>query len=198
MIIQYAQNPLETKVFLNDTEKKLLFYRVKLDKLCNNLFDIQYNVDQATTRTTQHENEWIEENYSRIRKSPNKYLIDNIDNLWKKFDKIEYNEEEIKDLIEDLQNPHCGDCEYHYNSCGRCLAESYLGIDTVKDFGGNPPVNSLINFVFGRIVHKNIDVAISYLSGIESYYPYTGEGWIQFRSYVVDILKVYKKDKLNK
>jgi hypothetical protein len=84
---------LNNTLDLNETNKLALFYKVKLQELCDSLFNIQFNVDQAITKTTSDENELIEETYRRIRKAPQKYLIDSINNLLKIYDNIKYIEE---------------------------------------------------------------------------------------------------------
>lgn len=121
MKFEYAVNPLETKVFLDDTDRKLLRMAIRLDSA---LSAISYR-----------------DMRDKEGKSPEE--IERYTGYIKMYDDIAYDEDAVSEKIdkdvlmyeEELQSGHCGDCICFACSCMKCWAESLLDINTLKGLG---------------------------------------------------------------
>lgn len=123
MKFEWNVNPLATKVFLDDADRKYLRLAIRFDAAQDS---ISYRDLRDTAKTPEDA-----ERYA-------KYI--------KGYDDITYDEDHVSAKIdesvamyeEELLSSHCGDCVCFCCSCIKCHAESYLGIDTIKGLGQHP------------------------------------------------------------
>lgn len=124
MKIEWNQNPLDTKIFLDENDRHHLKVAIQLDAAQS---AISYR-DLRDKQTT-------EEDKARY----NGYIP--------YYDNLAYDEDEIKldkevaNYEEELQSGHIGDCTCFPASCSKCRAESLLGIDTIKGLGKHEASN---------------------------------------------------------
>ncbi len=120
MKFEWSVNPLETVVFLDDADRKLLRVAIRLDAAINAITcrDLR---DRAKTPEDA-------ERYA-------KYL--------KGYDDVAFDEEEVSAETDksvgmfeaELQGSHVGDCICFACTCTKCWAESLLGISTIAGLG---------------------------------------------------------------
>lgn len=149
MKIELQENPLNTKVFLDEHEKEVLFYKVKIAQMEDLLFRAHYYLINSSD---------IEEVTNIL--NPNYYLDDNESKL------DEYCKVITESYILDLQNIHCGDCICFAMTCSKCMAENYLGIST---FTPSKYVGHRVDKAFSyrendEWKYRTIDEALEYLS----------------------------------
>ena len=123
MKIEWNVNPLETKVFLDDPDRKYLRLAIRLEAALAALGAISY------TRLLEEKEK--PEDIERYKKYVNEYT----DIAYDEDHKSEEIDEKIKMYEEELQIGHMGDCVCFACSCMKCWAESLLGIDTIKGLG---------------------------------------------------------------
>jgi hypothetical protein len=202
MKITYTDNPLATKIELDDFEKMKLWYKIKIKEMEELLWDSHFaleepNVDIAKAR------KYLDYKYfsgdDNIKDGENSPLEDRVDEMWKLM---------IQDLKEGY---HAGDCTAIPCSCLKCYAEEMIGIDTLK--GTTKFMNDKINWAFNYGKSKmTIDEAIKILEihdcipndpendfwknqgGYEQFIPQ----WKEEYKLAAEWLKIYKKEKLNK
>ena len=121
MKIEWNQNPLETKVFLDDSDRKYLRLAIQFEAATS---AISYR-DLANKKETP-------EDIERYKKYVDYY--DRIVFLENAEHEAEL-DEEVKNYEEDLQGYHIGDCTCFPATCSKCWAESLLGIDTIAGLG---------------------------------------------------------------
>lgn len=123
----YYQNPLRTKVFLDNQETETFKLKYKLDQFK----DVFYSVKH-----------YLKEDPNKILECPNPYM--NGKTYWSlaknevDFSLKEWEEEldqQSDELIEELQRYHVGDCTCIPCSCMKCHAEFIAGVDTIKGLG---------------------------------------------------------------
>jgi hypothetical protein len=148
MKITYAQNPLETKVELDDHEKEILWYKIKVEQLKWLIIGANvyleegqfFNLDRAREEV---ETEWLYKGEGEDRA---------------KFDKQV--DEYLEGYLQDLTGTHLGDCTCMASSCGKCNAESLLEIDTIEGLRKHPGSYVYSAFRDGK---RNLNEAIAYL-----------------------------------
>jgi len=176
MRIEYAENPLATKVFLDTPEKKLLFWRYVWEMLDEEIYNFYYWMEDP-----EKQKNWYKElnNLPALQKlealekdlidAPLKTVHEILSKVWEKMITMKYDESKIESFIEALQSEHDGDCVYQACSCLKCWAEYELDIvtvpDTKKGFWGG--VASTINSSFfnpeTQKKDRTIEQAIDYL-----------------------------------
>ena len=119
MKINYNKNPLYTTVELTEEEKKELWYKIKIEILENKVFEGGY---------------YLEDN--------NRFDIERARKILKlEYDKDDNNtiDKQCNEMVEcyivELAYGHAGDCTCNAFSCGKCQAETLLGIDTIEGLG---------------------------------------------------------------
>lgn len=147
MKIIYAQNPLNTVIELNEYEKKELYYIIKIKEYEERLYDAFYY----------HSHDKNEENLKKAI-DPEYYSPENDDKPSPMDERCKRLHEY---LLSELSSGHVGDCTCVPCSCGKCMAEDYLGINTIKGLG-KYRANQIDN-VFREIKTNNIDDAIESL-----------------------------------
>lgn len=200
MKITYDENPLNTKVELDEHESKELWYKIKLEEMEDLLFEAHcflgrddgdgITFDQDLDKVA----EAADHKYYMAEKHGDRTPLDD------RVDKIH------KYFIEALVNSHAGDCTCLPCPCEKCWAEHLLDIDTIKGLGKHPahylfdafgetPKNNWKN-------QRNIHEAIQYL---ENYVPTANwKGWEQHAdrwkseaSEAAKWLKQYRKQHFN-
>jgi len=102
MKIQYTENPLNTIIELEDNERKMLYAKLYDEEL--DRLHYEFEVDAA-----------LDENAKRINIFDVAYTVKNL----------------LNECEQALKGSHCGDCICVPCSCNKCLAEQFLGIDTI-------------------------------------------------------------------
>jgi len=185
MKIEYNENPLASKVFLDDTEKQLLFWKYKWDMIGESVSWIEFDI--------------------REKKETN---LDNIQNklrdISEKFIETKYDEESIKYFIEELQSSHCGDCVYEPQTCAKCYAEEHLGIDStpnLKHWGGTAR-KIMSAFSKNSTIEQAIDILKNKNYDSDEYKNWSKETdidrWKQEDIWAIEYLEYYKKEILKK
>lgn len=154
MKIIYQQNPLANKVVLDETEKRLLFWRYLVDtRVSDSLFDISCMIEKV-------KNNIFTKNLEEIYKN-----IKNIENF---VDEAEYSEEKIEPFIDALQSSHFGDCVNQCNTCSKCYAEDKLDISSMPNYPWKDHIGPSLFEAFNQKVDSDfknvsIDEAMDFL-----------------------------------
>lgn len=168
MKITYNENPLHTRVELDETEKLALWHKIKYEDLIENLLiEAHFCLKQGDIKRAK---EAVDPKYYLADSDNEKTQLDkNVDEL------LEY-------YILALNSGHAGDCTCVPASCAKCHAESLLGIDTIKGLGKHlaHKINSAIE------KEGTLEGAIAYL---ENYQPVKTSIWdkisyINFKSHI--------------
>ena len=112
--IQWAQNPLETKVVLDDRAKENFKLRHVISRLVMNAYSAYFHLNSADQYYDPE----------RARAELHELIEDNVEKLFVKHYADEY--------LEELEGRHVGDCTCVACSCTKCHSEELLGIDTLK------------------------------------------------------------------
>lgn len=154
MKIKYAENPLATIVELDEIETKEFWYKVKIEKLQDLLFDAHFHLQEGS--------KYFDLNLARKAADPDYYLDEDDNGIPKINDWVNEN---TKLHIWELKECHCGDCTCVPATCHKCLAEALLGINTIE--GLNKHEGHLIQSEFAKT--ENIDEVIQSLKRITVY-----------------------------
>lgn len=170
MKFEYGINPLQTKVFLDDADRKLLRMAIRLDAALD-------AISYRDLRDKAAKPEDAERYASYIKK------YDDI-----AYDDIAYDEDAVSEEIdkqvamyeEELKSGHCGDCICFACSCMKCWAEGLLGIDTLKGLGQHEAHNIDQCFIDTTkepwsYVERTVDEVVALLSIPTS--PIKNEHW---------------------
>lgn len=114
MRIEYHQNPLRTKVFLDEKDKDLFLLKIEQEVLFEALYSVHYHLSKRETPDIERakmEASLVDTGYSN-------YIADLLDAY-----------------TQDLLQGHIGDCTCVPCSCSKCHAEHILGIDTIEGLG---------------------------------------------------------------
>ena len=151
MKINYHKNPLYTTIELSEHEKKELWYKIKIEEL-----------EELLTEASVYLMEGNLFNIDKARKKLDVDYLFNENEESKEKSKIDKRCDMLLDFyIKELQLYHLGDCTSMPTSCGKCSAESILGIDTLAGLKKKSIYH--INNAFGKDNHRTIDEAIEYL-----------------------------------
>jgi hypothetical protein len=197
MNIIYKDNPLTTEIELNEEEQSKLWYKVKIAKMEEKLFDASYYLEG--------ENFNLEK--AKFSVNQNFYFGEN-DDEESPLDK-EANEMFINLSIE-LKSMHAGDCTCIPCSCFKCYAESLVGVDTLKGLSKYSAEKIMSGFGYGKD-NKTIEEVINdmenddciptedlerweKMGGYEQYIP----RWKNELEEALKWLKTYKQEKLNR
>jgi hypothetical protein len=151
MIIHYNENPLKTRVELDDRDLEILKLNIKIARLEDVVFEISYYVKDGKHYDLE-----------RVRKV-SKYELEEDANIERLY---EYAVEELT-----LGRTHLGDCTKFPMSCEKCWAESLIGINTIEGMSGS---GHYINNAFDD--DRTIEEAIEWL---ENYAPVKTEQWLK-------------------
>jgi hypothetical protein len=105
MEIIYQHNPLANNVLLNESEKRLLFWRFLIDtRVSDPLFDTCRAIEKI-------------KNNKNISAADLDEIYKNVKNIENVVDETEYDETKIESFIKALQSSHLGDCVSQCNTC---------------------------------------------------------------------------------
>lgn len=188
MEIIYKHNPLLNKVILNDTEKKLLFWKIVLSEFEDEIWSLKFRLESYLDNKLDPD----EIGHEPLKEYTKEFLADPIRKTYEKIDtiaegmiKIEYDESKIKYFIDALQEMHDGDCISQPCSCLKCHAESMLDIESMPNYPGG--IGLALVYAFQTKDEfvgdkKTIDDAIDYLSN-RDYTEYENQEF--YKSHVV-------------
>lgn len=209
MEIIYYQNPLRTRIYLNDAEKERLKLNIKIEELQERLYSVYYQLV--------HHNplEVLEcPNPHRNGKTHLQLAQEEFEEDWFKTIDKEV-EHRYKLYIDDLENGyHMGDCTCIPCSCMKCHAESLVGIDTIAGLGKHSAskIDGLFTKVRSPFDIRTIDEVLELLKDYEPN-PIKPESWKNssqeyYESHIprwraegkaaYDWLLKYKKEKLGR
>ncbi len=163
MKITYNKNPLWTTIELDESEKKELWYKIKIKEMEELLFDAHFHLEEGN---------YYDLNQARKAVDPDYYITGN-DGDENKIDKR--CDEILNYYLSELQSNHVGDCTCVPCSCLKCHAEDLIGIHTTQGLSKHSAHK--INVAFGNNNEKTIDEALDYL---KNYNPTKGLGWEKF------------------
>jgi hypothetical protein len=141
MKIIWTENPLYSKVELDDNDREILRLNIVIESYIDHCIDIELllkkpdktiGIEKATSFTNGTQTT-IEENGKNWAKALEMYL----------------------------SGPHVGDCTCFPASCCKCIAESHLKIDTIKGLGKHQAHHILS--AFGKNNEKTINEALDHL-----------------------------------
>lgn len=167
MKITYNKNPLYTTIDLDESEKRELWYKIKIEEMNNLLFDAHFHLEEGKYFDLARSREAVDpkyyfENEDKEAESKKSKLDERVDMLFNLY-------------LEELQSAHCGDCTCVPCTCDKCLVESLLGIDTTKGLGKH--MATKIQSAFGKDNERSIDEAIRYLEEYEPSPPADTSVW---------------------
>lgn len=125
----YYQNPLRTRVYLDDQEKEKLKLKLQIEQLENIVNGVHYYLEKDPMEVLECPNPNMNgKTYLELaRKEIPKNWCEAID---------DYVEEMHKLYIDDLENGyHIGECTCIPCSCSKCHAEYLIDIDTIPVLG---------------------------------------------------------------
>jgi hypothetical protein len=153
MIIRWAQNPLVTVVELDDKDIQILELHTQIECLKDRLYGAYVKL---------HDKRDIDAAIERL----NLPLIEGDDRIERRVKEI------ASSYIEALtKESHEGDCTCVPCTCSKCLAEEYLGIDTIKGLGKHEAYK--INAAFAA-TNGSIVAAMQHL---DNYNPTPNGNW---------------------
>ncbi len=156
MKILWAENPLESKVELDERDVAFLKAQIHIhylgEILCHaNFYLNEERLDLERVRKEVAYATWDDEPGGPLEKEL---------------------ERQLKWAIEALtEEAHCGDCTCVPMTCSKCLAEEWMGIDTTKGLRKHPA--NKMNGAFAE--DRSINEAIEYLANYEP--TASWEGW---------------------
>ena len=122
MKMTYAENPLATRVELDEAESRMLWHIIKAKELEELLFEVHCHLDPRH----------LDVNKARDDADLT-YILGDDDNVPSEL------EQRVNTLhahcMAELQSYHVGDCTCVPCGCSKCYAEDLLGIDTVPGLG---------------------------------------------------------------
>jgi hypothetical protein len=169
MILEYTENPLLTKITLNEYEKRLLFWRWNHQYIDDFLYFTINDCDLS-----------------------NKQKLERLSKLQEKIEQKDYDEGEIRAFLGELDKSHGGDCVKVCSACVKCYIENIFEIDTLdKVLRGSLGHHVMLAFLENR----NIDQAIEFLetNQYKNRSPEIKEMFIAMDRRAADYLKEYKK-----
>lgn len=145
MKINWHQNPLKTTVDVDERDKQVILLAIQNEEYSQ----ILCSLDNWLQRKTKKDDEpTLEKVHEKIR-------------AWGEICNMEVDHEDVQMYVEELQCSHGGDCVCWACTCFKCLAESYLGIDTIKGLGQHEAAK--IMSAFGDKGDRTIDEALDVL-----------------------------------
>jgi hypothetical protein len=133
--VTLTDNPLNAKIEIDDRDIKTIKHYIIHEQLWEIIFSARYHLKELKNYNPVKALEELEE-YSGIEKEAERLL---------------------PYFLEDLNHTHGGDCTAVAASCGRCLGEDYLGINTIPNMSKG--VGSIILGLFkdGKTIDQVIE-----------------------------------------
>jgi hypothetical protein len=133
--IEWAENPLQTVVRLDETGRKMLWLRLKLEDFEDRLVSASFELD-AEHRATDREGTprtIAERAATAVQTIDLAYVLGDEERRGKKIDA--HIDARLESYVEELAGRHDGDCICVACSCVKCHAESLLDINTIEGLG---------------------------------------------------------------
>lgn len=165
--IEWAPNPLFTKVILDERAKTEFKLRLIIDHVWMDLFSAYFSLNKEKW-PKHYDPERALQQLKPVFETDAQTDAENIEALAKDAGYEWY--------LEELTNAHCGDCTCVPASCPKCAAERVLGLDTIKGLGKHE-ASKIFGAFGGWENNRTLDEAIAYL---ESYKPVRGEAWLKY------------------
>lgn len=145
MKIIWNQNPLMSAVEVDEQDKRTLLLAIQNEEYVEILCSLDMWMDGKIKKDTPPTIEDIKGQVSK----------------WGEICNMDIDHEDVQRMVDYLQSSHGGDCTCWPATCPKCMAESYLGIDTIKGLGKHEASN--IMSAFGKDGDRTIDEAIDAL-----------------------------------
>lgn len=170
MKIEWAENPLRTKVILDEKEKEIFRLKFKINELEDAIGSIKYYMDKDPNDVLKCPNPYMngKTHFQLAKEAIPDIYGDNFDT------KIYHN---ANYYLEALEECHSGDCTCVPASCSKCFAEDLLGINTIEGLKKHSAYK--VDSAFGSIQNPvSIDEAIENLKNYEpKFNPNDKTGW---------------------
>lgn len=178
-------NPLSTVVELDEHEKQLLWYKLKLEWMDDTMFSAYF---ELTSRLKDEPGlpalsmaEAVSEAVKHL--DPDYWCGDEGKTpLDKRMDEM------LQFNLDELQSTHSGDCTAFPASCGKCHAERLLGISTLPKAskGVNHSIyNAFTGFKDGAVIFRSVDEALQILQSADHVYAEAASNIL--RQHVADL-----------
>ncbi len=149
MKINYNKNPLYTTIDLDENEKKELWYKIKLERLEDLLYEAHFYLEEGSFFNLEK---------AKLSANPDYFLSDN-DNEKSSLD--QYCDRMLESILLNLKANHIGDCTCVPCSCLKCYGEGLLGINTLEGLGKHSAYK--IDRAFGENNERTLEEAIDSL-----------------------------------
>jgi len=185
--IEWNENPLKTKVYLDDKDRHILLRNHQAEEMMN----ICCGIDSWLAGSIrENEEPTLEKIHQEIKR-------------WRDICNMKPDDDYIQIMEDSLLYTHIGDCTCMAATCIKCLAEESLGIDTIEGLGKHP--GAKIFSLFNK--YETIDEVLDQLSQPSHYekpdnWPTKVEyekhipRWEKERKRALEWLKKYKETKL--
>ena len=150
MILHWNENPLKTIIELDNRDKRMILKSLQAEKYLEILSNLDFTLDRKIKKNDLPLT--LEQVHQKIKN-------------WGPICNMKVTDEEVEWVIQSLKSEHAGDCTCIPCSCEKCIAEEYLGIDTISGLGKHEAAKIQGAFKLG----KTIDNAISILSEEKEY-----------------------------
>lgn len=159
MIINWNKNPLRTTVEPDVREMATLRQRILVEEFSDLLFGIHFNLAEGSHFDLER---------ARRDADPSYYMSDEgPSDLERRVETL------LEHYLIELALPHSGDCTCVPTSCGKCRAESLLGVDTIAGLGKHCAYK--IEEAFGPDSSLSVEEA---LAGLAAYDPKPSGSWL--------------------
>ena len=165
--IEWAPNPLFTKVILDERAKTEFKLRLIIDHVSMDLFGAYFNLNKEKW-PEHYDPERALSELKPIFETGAKSDDDHIEVLAK--------DASYEWYLEELTGAHGGDCTCVACSCPKCRAENILGIDTIRGLGKHE-ASKILDAFGGYDNARPLDQAIEHL---ENYKPVRTGAWQKF------------------
>jgi hypothetical protein len=145
MKINWNQNPLRTAIDVDDRDKQMILLAIQNEEYSQILCGLDLWLSGRVQKDVPHSIEEVQKRISR----------------WGEICNMNIEHEDVKMHVYELQSSHGGDCTCWAMTCGKCMAESFLGIDTIKGLGKHEAHK--IMGAFGEKGDRTIDEALEVL-----------------------------------
>lgn len=124
MKITYKPNPLDTTIELDDHEKQILWYKIMVKELTDALYGAHFRLQEG---------QFYDVEKAKKEVDPDYYFGETDDDsdspLHKRVTQLH------EWYLAELAGYHMGDCTCFAASCGKCIAEDLVGVNTIAGLG---------------------------------------------------------------
>lgn len=151
MNIVYTENPLCTRVELDEHEAKQFWASIKMAEMEELLFDAHFHMQ---------DDRWNDMDAARRAVDPDYYMNEEDDKPTKLDQRVQVLYEHYMD---ELVSSHGGDCTCFPMSCSKCHAENKLGLDTIKGLGKYSG-----NYIFGVFRREGVATCAQAIASMQA------------------------------